>query len=345
MTNHVEQNIAARMERWRRFFDMDVPSRGLFLVRYVEGAPERPPLHPERKQERIEWAWRQYERHLGQAQWLDDDFVPYLDVVTGTEIFAEAFGCRVHRPHDDLPFARPLVERASEAARISVPDLGSTPLVLLFEIADELRRRAGNGALLKIVDIQSPMDISALIWDKNTFYSAILESPEAVKELAEKVTQLLAAFLDEWFSRYGEAFVAHYPDYYMPRGITLSEDEVGAVSEEMFVEFFLPELAGLSERYGGIGMHCCANARHQWTNFMKIPNLRLLNLVRPPEEVRDACSFFADHVAQMHSWAGDGDPLSWPRQHPPGAHIVFEVPADTKEKAIALAAGLREACG
>jgi hypothetical protein len=39
----------------------------------------------------------------------------------------------------------------------------------------------------------------------------------------------------------------------MPKGITLSEDEVGSVSSEMFQKFFLPELQDLSARYGGLG--------------------------------------------------------------------------------------------
>jgi len=165
-------------------------------------------------------------------------------------------------------------------SRIKTPELGSTPLTMLFEIADELRRRAGKNALIKLVDIQSPMDIAALIWDKNDFYSALIYAPEAVMELSVKVKELLTAFLDEWFNRYGVEFIAHYPSYYMPKGITLSEDEVGSVSPQMFVEYFLPELEELSNRYGGLGMHCCANARHQWENFKKIPNLRLLNLVQ-----------------------------------------------------------------
>ena len=36
----------------------------------------------------------------------------------------------------------------------------------------------------------------------------------------------------------------------MPRGLTLSEDEVGAVSPALFDSLFLPELAELSARYG-----------------------------------------------------------------------------------------------
>ena len=70
---------------------------------------------------------------------------------------------------------------------------------MLFEIADELRRRGGPDALLKMVDMQSPMDIVAQIWDKTDLFVAMLETPDAVIELAATARALQTAFLDEWF--------------------------------------------------------------------------------------------------------------------------------------------------
>jgi len=67
---------------------------------------------------------------------------------------------------------------------------------------------------------------------------AVHDTPEAVKELADKCRQLLTVFCDEWFGRYGRDFIAHYPAYYMPTGLTLSEDEIGSVNPQMAEEFF-----------------------------------------------------------------------------------------------------------
>lgn len=337
--------LEQRKQRWRDFYDMTKPQRHMFLIYYNDGTtPPQPHPYPENKQERIDWAWDNYERQLARTEWLDDDWIPHIKVFTGTEIFAEAFGCKVHRPPDSNPSAIPMIRSASEVSKIKVPDLGSSTLAMLFDIADELRRRGGPEATLKMADIQSPMDIAALIWDKNTFYVGILDAPEAVKKLADKTRQLLVAFLDEWFSRYGEDYVAHYPEYYFPKGITLSEDEVGSVNAEMFDEFFLPHLEELSSRYGGIGIHCCANARHQWPHFKKIPMLRLLNLVQPEDELRDAYKYFAGHTTQMHCWCGDGEPETWPAQYPPDARVVMFAGADSREKAIEILSKLRGVC-
>jgi uroporphyrinogen-III decarboxylase len=344
VTEEQRREIEARKQRWRDFLDMDQPPRHLFIIHYQPDDFERPWPWPDNAAERVAWAWQSYRRQLARMDWLRDDALPYLDPYTGTEIFAEALGCPVERPEDNMPFARPLVETPLDAATVRVPDWSRTRLSMLFEIADELRARAPD-ALMKLVDIQSPMDIAALVWEKSAFYTAMTDAPEAVKGLAAKAFELLTSFQDAWFERYGRELVAHYPAYYLPQGFTLSEDEVGVVSEAMFEEFFLPELAALSERYGGLGIHCCADARHQWANFKRVPDLRLLNLVQPPEELRDAYAFFADHCPQMHSWCGEGDPRAWVEALPDGSRAVLQATAQTRQEAVELSEALWAACG
>jgi len=335
--------LKERKQRWMDFMDMSSPTRNVFLIHYYGDMPARPPQWPEKDREQLEWIARMYEFYVEQTEWLTDDRVPFLDMLTGTEIFAEAFGCRVHRPETDMPFALPLVRSAGEASRLKAPELGSSTLARLFEMADKLRELEGKQAVLRLPDIQSPMDITALIWDKNDLFVAMLETPEAVKELCGKVEQLLFAFLDEWFSRYGREFVAHFPCYYMPQGISVSEDEIGSVSPEMFEEFFLPHLVRLSERYGGIGIHCCATAKHQWHNFKKIPGLKLLNLVQPPEVLQDAYGFFSGHTAQMHSWCGGGPAWTWAENFP-GAKFVLEAYPGSRTEAEELSEKLQKIC-
>ena len=341
MNLNATSNIAARKARWRDFYDMDKPPSHLFLIRYSENGGDPPLPNPHAKQERIDWAWDLYENDMARTEWLDDDSIPHLNPYTGTEIFAEAFGCPVHRPDFTNPFARPLVQNASEASRLRVPDLSAPCLSILFDIADELRARGGPEAIMRLVDIQSPMDIAALIWEKTDFFVAVIENPAAVRELADKVRLLLTAFLDEWFSRYGVEFIAHYPDYYMPGGVTLSEDEIGAVSPDVFEALFLPQLTMLSRRYGGIGIHCCADARHQWEHLKRIPNLQLLNLVQPVTELQEAYQYFASQVPQMHNWCGDGDPLSWTKHWPEDCRAVLQVSAESRSQALEQAHKLR----
>jgi uroporphyrinogen-III decarboxylase len=330
----LESEIQKRKDRWTRVMNGQKSPKHLLMVRYdkdMEGV--RPGVVPLRDnvQYRTERAWEVYQKQMARMEWLKDDAIPYLDCMTGTEVFAECFGCRVHVPKGDMPFARPLVRNAQEAQKVKVPGLDAPPLKRAFDMADELVRRAGKGALVRPIDIQSPMDIAALVWEKGDFLMAMVDSPEAVKELAYKCRQLLTTFLDEWHRRYGQEHIAHYPDYYMPTGMTLSEDEIGVVNNEMFEEFFLPELVYLSDHFGAIGIHCCADSKHQWKSFGKIPNLKFLNL-----KYRDAYEFFGDgQIIQQH---GQSTPEQWDAviRDYPTARLYIDVKAQTKDEAMRL---------
>lgn len=317
-----------RRARWRCFLDRTTPPHHLFIIRPTADLnfEPRPVLNWLNISARIDWAWRRYLRELEVTACYEDDYLPRLWVSSGTEIFAEAFGCKVHWPDNDMPFALPKITMSSEVSAIKVPKLSDTQLPLLFDIADELKRRAPQ-ALLGICDSQSPMDIAAQIWEKSAFCIAMLEEPEAVRELSQKVYQLYTEFWDEWFRRYGTEYVAHYPDYMMTRGLTLSEDEIGIVKPHVFDELFWPELRDLSSRYDGLGIHCCANSQHQWEGFKRIPSLRFLNIVQPPETMMAAYRFFAGRTCQMHNNGESGSFETWLEQYPPQSRIVMQPPA------------------
>jgi hypothetical protein len=345
------QGIEARLKRWNAFVE---GGTGSFMFHVNFPLPElesqlcpAPPLWPDRVSERIERRWAEYEVMCRKAELVDDDRVPYISNITGTEIFAEAFGCSVHRPDDNMPFALPLVRSAAEADRLKTPELSTSSLAYLFDLADELYRRGGPEVVMKPVDIQSPMDIVALLWEKADLCCAMIDAPDAVKALADKVRVLLVAFFDEWVKRYGTTFVSHYPDYVMHGGITMSVDEVGALSPAMFTEFFRDELVSLSEHFGGLGIHCCADARHQWGNFRGLPGLKVMNHNAPPtrdarEYLLDSLHFYANTVVQVPlGWMPDGPPETWPMQFPKGSREVFDVPAADSSSAAAIAAQLQ----
>lgn len=344
MASPSDHGAAARVRRWQDFMSGSPAVAYLYIVRYADTPRPKPLPRPENDALRLEWAWNNYLDQLQRMSWLADDSLAYLDCLGGTELFAQAFGCPVHYPENDMPFARPLIHSAADVSRIKVPALDVPVLARQFKFADELRRRAGPQALVRTVDVQSPMDIAALIWDKNDFYLALMDAPRAVAELSAKVMELLTAFLDEWFSRYGREHVAHFPDYLMPRGLTVSEDEIGVVSPELFTDLFLPELATLSTHFGGIGIHCCADSRHQWDNLLKIPDLRLLNLDRPIDQLQQAYRHFAAHTQQWHG-VSTMTQVQWLIDHAPTARAVLEVVAHSRDEACQLLESLQTLTG
>jgi hypothetical protein len=342
-------SIANRLTRWKNLFENPTPGRVFLVHSDINEIPMPPYTQPyaELAEQRIDYAWAFYQNMQARAEWLDDDSIPHIAMWTGTEIFAEVFGCEVHRYEDGgNPTARPLITKPEEVASLKMPTLEHPVFESLFGIMDELHRRDPD-ALMMMVDIQSPLDIAALIWDKTYFYMGIMDEPNAVNDLCQMTYDILTAFVDEWFRRYGTTFIGHYPNYPFWDGITLSEDEIGAISVDMFDEFALPWLVKLADRYGNVGIHCCANAQHQWDGLLKVPNLKLLNLVQDDHTINEALEFFAPHLVQWHHGLlnGSESPAQAMAKFPKDNRLVIELMAgDDKDKAIRYAAEMAELC-
>ncbi len=237
---------------------------------------------------------------------VDDDRVPWLHVWSGTAVFAEAFGCPVFKKDGFAPSALPCISSSEEAEKLEAPDILSGPIRKLFDIADRMIELCGEDHPVRICDMQSPFDIAAQIWDRKSFFLALIDHPQAVHRLLRLTTDTLTHFVKELTLRYKNVCLVHYPELWMPPdlGVTVSEDEAGAISPAAFEEFCLPYLEELSTTFGGISLHCCAAAEHQWDNFLKLPKLRYMNLWHPPASVPSEIERFSGKVVLAPGGSG-----------------------------------------
>jgi hypothetical protein len=263
----------------------------------------------------VPWAVRGYEMRLEKTLSIEDDDVPYVHLATNTAMFAAAFGAEVHQyDSKEAPVARPFVEGADEAAKIPQPEWTDSPLLVRhMELARLVAQELGPEVPISVPDMQSPLDIVAMIWDKSELFPALVEEPEIVQALIEKCHALLTSFWDDMLKAIPNVSMGHWPMVWGPpsQGVWITEDEVGSLSPGMFRKFVLPSLTSISERYGGLTVHSCANAVHQHQNFLEIPRLRAMN--RTPR----------DQVAPMRDFAGKV-PLLVPNQTYEQAFALIE---------------------
>jgi hypothetical protein len=287
-----------------------------------------------------------YEARLKWHEALDDDSVPYVKIHTGTHLFAAAFGCPVHVYADSPACARPLVTTAEEADALKTPTCGAEPLARVFELAERVREAVGPDVPISVPDIQSPFDIAALVWKKDLMYLAMCLQPDAVKRLVEKCHSLLADFLSEFKRRVPNCNLCHCPTAWAPPelGCWLSEDEAGSMSTPMFEEFCLPSLRGLSETFGGMFVHCCAAADHQYGSFLKIPNLRGLNRVFQAPGPRPAVERFAGRAVLIQAWTDEQGVSKMLDMAKPESRFLFNMPARTIEEQKPILERLRKRC-
>ena len=251
----------------------------------------------------------QYRARVRSLETLQDDAVPYVSLGTNTGLFAAAFGCPIHvyEGLETNAAARPIVRTASEADRLAIPSLDAPGLARVFELARLLRRELGPDVPISVPDIQSPFDVAALIWNKEDFYLAVIDDPEAVKRLVGKCGDLLVRFLTTFAREVGEVNFCHCPYAWAPPrlGCWLSEDEAGCLSPRMFDEFCMPWLLDLSAKFGGLFMHCCAAADPHYGSFRRIPNLRGLNRVFQAPGAGPAIEAFAGRTVLVQAWSDD----------------------------------------
>jgi len=231
----------------------------------------------------VPWALRNYELQLKTHQTLNDDSVPFVNLTLTTGFFSAAFGCSFLFFPESTALTEPIVRTPAEADRLPLPGLNCRPFDRYFELVALVRQRLGPEASISVPDMQSPFDIAALVCDKTNLLAGLHETPEAVKRLVDKCRDLLILFLRELKRINPACSMCHYPVIWAPpeSGCFVSEDEAGSMSSDMFKEFCLPGLTTLSQTFGGLSVHCCADADHQYPNFMAIPNFRGFNRCFP----------------------------------------------------------------
>jgi hypothetical protein len=277
---------------------------------------------------------------------LDHDAVPFAHLTTGTGIFAAAFGCPIHIYPDSPAAARPIVFSPEEADALCVPSLNAPTIARVFEMAELVRRQLGPQVPLGVPDIQSAFDIASLIWNKEDIYIALIQNPDAVKRMVAKCQTLLKQFFDAFKRAFPECNLCHCPNAWAPPelGVWLSEDEAGSMSVPMFEEFCLPNLNDLSDTYGGLFMHCCATADHQYGSFKKIRNLRALNRVFQSPGPRPAIEAFSDKTVLMVAWTNEEDVGKILDMALPSTRLLLNMPVQPLDEAQRTYARLRERC-
>lgn len=290
-----------------------------------------------------------YQRAAEMADAVGDDNVPVCQLGTATHIYAAAFGCEVHAFAGSNPAALPRVRTAAEADALPEPDLWSSPtLVRVFEMARAVQSELGSDVPLGPPDMQSGFSTACLVWNKEDLLCAMMDPEEqgAVKRLAAKCARLFKRFLTELRREFPQMSPGNCPRVWVPPalGPWFSNDECGAFSPALFEEFCLPEILDLAATFGGIGMHCCAAAEHQFPHFARIPGFYAFNRVDAGQGFDPMLSHLGgpDGPVFVQGWMGPEQIAHCIESAPPGTRFIFTNWFDTHDEAHAWYEAMRK---
>ena len=100
----------------------------------------------------------------------------------------------------------------------------------------------------------------------------------------------------------------------------------------------------MSETFGGLFMHCCATADHQYGSFKQIPNLRGLNRVFQAPGPKPAVEAFSGQTVLMMAWMPEAQISDLLEMALPDTRYLFNMPAQPLEDAKRTYDRLRERC-
>ncbi|RMD77661.1 MAG: hypothetical protein D6820_11200 [Lentisphaerae bacterium] len=283
---------------------------------------------------------------------IEDDGVPCASLMTGTHIYAAAFGCPVHEYENSNPAALPLVQTADEADALDEPSIESSRVLeRIFELGHALLEELGPEINLAPPDFQSGFDIAAQIWQKESFFMALMDPNQqaSIQRLVDRCSSLLRKMYRRLRSEFPTMTPCHCPGaaWVPPElGPWLSNDECGALNTTLFEQFCLPELIGIAEAFGGLGMHCCAGAEHQFPSFKKIPNFYAFNRVPAQKGIWPILDHFAGPGSPVHvlAWLDDSTMIELMARAPEGTRFVFVRAVNSMDEAKAWLDRMIDAC-
>jgi len=195
-----------------------------------------------------------------------------------THLHALAFGCPPKTTSTGGEWVEKLITDPGRVKDLGVPDIYATGT---GEILNQLKERVETlpaGDLIRMPDIQSPLGNAELMWD-DSFYIALIEYPDAVHELLQKITAFIIRYAKEVQDILGDRLNPfRFPKIWGRRtGCYVSDDTMTLVSPEMHREFSVPYINQIGEACGPLCYHSCTWRNAYFDNLRQIKNVMSWN--------------------------------------------------------------------
>lgn len=131
-------------------------------------------------------------------------------------------------------------------------------------------------------DAQGPIDICEVLCGSEMFYY-LYDYPDLMKQFLEMITETYVIFMREWEKIVApklDGYAAHWGMLHKGR-ITLRDDSLMNLSEEMYIEFVRPFDQRLFDEFGGGMVHYCGRGDHFARAMSEMQRLYSVNVAQP----------------------------------------------------------------
>jgi len=225
----------------------------------------------------IEWQLGGLKKSMAYKADVPNFLVPWYGIGT----VASAFGEDYIWKEKQAPAIRPRFKSVEEALDYAPSPVAQTRIGKhTLEMIDYFLDGTGGRLPMSLTDTQSPLNIAGNVVEMSSFFVEMLDNPQAVKTLLNRLADLLVDFTREQIGRIGEALVWPGHGYSSCRcfeGLGMSDDNASMISGRQYLECVAPAVERAGKPFGGSAFHSCGNWSDKAEAIRKISRLRMVD--------------------------------------------------------------------
>jgi hypothetical protein len=208
---------------------------------------------------------------------LPGDTVPVFWPDMGTIALASVFGGTLLREAEsNLNWIEPIFSSLDEAQSLEMPDALSGQVKVEFDRCRRWRDLTDGRWPVSPPDMQGPVSMASMLVDQSQLIVGMFEKPDVVRRILRICTDVILNVLERYAEEFGET-LAHstWPHVWFPReyGTMLTQDSIPSLSPALYRDFELPLVKELSEKTGGLYIHCCGSFEYALDGLREVPNI------------------------------------------------------------------------
>ncbi|MCP4379756.1 MAG: hypothetical protein GY794_26765 [bacterium] len=139
---------------------------------------------------------------------------------------------------------------------------------------------------ISLTDTQSPWDIAVMLVSASSILIDVIENPDGVKEMTNRMADLLIDFTRKQLDLLGDTTVWPGHGFASSRvfsGMGMSDDYALVVSPDQYTELIAPITGRVGSQFGGSVFHSCGNWSRWIEAILSIPELIVCDGAFSPE--------------------------------------------------------------
>jgi len=218
---------------------------------------------------------------LAKSMKFKTDVPNFLEPWYGIGTVAGAFGGDYTWKENQAPAVRPRFKSVSDALAYSTISVAQSPIgQRTLDMIDYFIEKTDGWLPMSLTDTQSPLDIAGNIVDMNGFFLDMVDRPDEVKRLLNRLVDLLVDFTRVQISYIGQALVWPGHGFASCRcfeGLGMSDDNALLISQSAYGGFGAPATSAAGVPFGGSAFHCCSNWSNKIEQVMQIRGLKMVD--------------------------------------------------------------------